>query len=566
MDRLRETLRRIDRRGYKAYKDIKGLSQFPGFTVRIDHVQGDPFADASRVSVLVPVEGTWIESAQQVNRSRNIGLCNFVIARFADAIKLECKQNRGSGKSGLVSIDHPGQEMLPRSACAIDSSTVEIRFRMGLPAAGRSVLAREAEAMFFQELPAVVERCLFNREGTDKAWDYVHGNEDADTLRGELARLGLVSFVAEGSVLPRHSGIDDRPMGKDAVPFGPAPEAFRHTVTLPNAGEVVGMGIPRGVTLIVGGGYHGKSTLLNAIARGVYNHIPGDGRELVVTEPSAITIRAEDGRRVEKVNISSFIDNLPREKSTQQFCSKDASGSTSQASNIMEALEAGSETLVIDEDTSATNFMIRDHRMQLLVAREQEPIIPFVDRVQELHKLHSVSTVLVLGGSGDYFDVADQVIQMHEYTPRDVTEEARRICADFPPRRNQEGVRPMEMPTPRYPTDDSLDPSRGHRAEKVRSMETRSILFGEEEIDISQVEQLVNASQTRFIADVMLQLARSGFQSQSLRESVESVLARYQHGGFDALSPERFGNRCEARLQEVLCAINRLRTMQIGRV
>lgn len=188
------------------------------------------------------------------------------------------------------------------------------------------------------------------------------------------------------------------------------------------------MGIPHGVTLFVGGGFHGKTTVLKALEVGIYNHIPMDGREFVVMDPNAVKIRSEDSRSVVCCDISAFIDNLPFKQDTTQFSTADASGSTSQAANIVEALEVGASTLLIDEDTCATNFMIRDWKMQQLVAKEKEPITPFISKVRALFHQHGVSSVLVIGGAGDYFSVADHVIMMDAYEPRDVTDQAKEIA------------------------------------------------------------------------------------------------------------------------------------------
>ena len=199
---------------------------------------------------------------------------------------------------------------------------------------------------------------------------------------------------------------------------------------LPHAGKIQGMGIKKGITLIVGGGYHGKSTLLKALELGVYNHIAGDGREYVITDDTAMKIRAEDGRSIKKVDISMFINDLPNGKDTSAFCTEDASGSTSQAANVVEAMEAGAETFLIDEDTSATNFMIRDELMQRVVNREDEPITPFIDRIRELYEQYGISTILVAGSSGSYFHVADCIVQMNRYKPQEITAFAKEEAAD----------------------------------------------------------------------------------------------------------------------------------------
>ncbi len=238
--------------------------------------------------------------------------------------------------------------------------------------------------------------------------------------------MGLVAFIANGAILPRESGVSEKPLTQGALPFL-APPSLEIEVELPNQGKIKGLGIKKGITLITGGGFHGKSTLLKALERGIYNHIPGDGREGVVTLESAVKIRAEDGRFIASTDISPFISNLPFNLDTQKFSTPNASGSTSQAANIIEALESKSKLLLLDEDTCATNFMIRDKRMQTLIHKEDEPITPFIDRVKELYTSFGVSTILVLGGCGDYLEVADTVIMMKNYKPLDVTLPAKKI-------------------------------------------------------------------------------------------------------------------------------------------
>ena len=360
------------------------------------------------------------------------------------------------GTSGLVAVEAGGQEVLLRNSCVIDDRFLEIRFVVGLPAAGRSVLAREAIEIFFTEIPAVAAESLFIDRVEGGAFaHHVDTVEDYHHLRSSLSDLGLAAFVADGSLLARNSGVDDRPITNGGIPFV-SPPSLSVTVTLPHRGRITGMGIPRGVTLIVGGGFHGKSTLLSALERGVYPHVPGDGRELVAADPTAVRIRAEDGRYIQKVDISPFITNLPLGRDTANFCSENASGSTSQAASIIEALEAGSSLLLIDEDTSATNFMIRDERMQQLITKDKEPITPFVDKVGKLFIDHGVSTILVMGGSGDYFDVADTVIAMDTYLPQDVSDRAKEISERHRASRKDEGGARFGAVTKRTPDPSSL--------------------------------------------------------------------------------------------------------------
>jgi predicted ABC-class ATPase len=474
------------------------------------------------------------------------------------------KGHRGIGKSGLISIDSGKQEILERSAVSIGAQGVEVRFTVGLPAEGRRILGKEAMAIFFQEIPQIGEQCLFYQYyDPSEVRLHVEVAEDHEAIQRQLEEKGLVAFVHDMSILPRRSGVDDRPLTQNVVPFYYPPELEMEMI-VPNRGKVKGMGFPNGVTLIVGGGFHGKTTLLNAIERGVYPHIPGDGREYVVTLPSAVKIRAEDGRSIEKVDISPFINHLPQGKDTGRFSTENASGSTSQAANIIEALEMGSKLLLIDEDTSATNFMVRDERMQELVTKDKEPITPFVDKVKKLYNDLGVSTILVMGGSGDYFDIADTVIMMDNYQPRCVTHRAKEIALKHTSRRMDEGGASFGKITPRQPLSHSFDASRGRREVKIDAKSTRTILYGPTTIDLSYLEQLVDPSQTRTIG-LMIHYYSEHYleKTQNLREGLTKLMEDVQEKGFDILLPYKVGNLAMPRIYELAGAINRMRTFKI---
>jgi predicted ABC-class ATPase len=318
------------------------------------------------------------------------------------------------------------------------------------------------------------------------------------------------------------------------------------------------------VTLIVGGGFHGKTTLLNAIERGIYPHVPGDGREYVVTLPSAVKIRAEDGRSIEKVDISPFISHLPQGKDTIKFSTGNASGSTSQATNIIEALEMNARLLLIDEDTSATNFMVRDERMQELVTKEKEPITPFVDEVKQLHTDLGVSTILVMGGSGDYFDAADTVIMMDNYQPRCVTKRAKEIARIHMRKRVNEGGESFGKITSRQILSQSFDASRGRKEVKIDAKGIRTIVYGSTMIDLSYLEQLVDPSQTRAIG-LMIHYYSENYveKARNFREGLIKVMMDVQEKGFDILLSYKAGNLAMPRIYELAGAINRMRTLKI---
>lgn len=566
---LEQRLRLIDRKGYPAYKDLAGEYDFPGYTLFLDRVQGDPFAAPSLLRVRVPQRLAAFPRQLFSSPVRRVALEDYITRQFAAAIRRHVKGNRGTGKSGMIAVDVGGQEILERTSCVVNDQYVEVRFSAGLPAAGRTVLANEAYAMFYQEVPRLVQAALYysslDKEAVRR---HVEVAEDAQALRGQLEGQGLVAFVADGAILPRESGISLRPMRADlAIKFASPPE-LRVELNTPNRGKIAGMGIPAGVTLIVGGGYHGKSTLLSALEMGIYNHIPGDGREYVVSRADAVKIRAEDGRRVEKVDISPFISNLPFQKDTTAFSTDNASGSTSQAANIVEALEAGARLLMMDEDTCATNFMIRDEKMQKLVPKEKEPITPFIDQVRNLHKEHGVSTILVMGGSGDYFEVADTVVFMDNYLPRVVTDRAHQIVADDPSPRIREAVGGFGRLVGRIPLAESFNPYKGERV-KVKARGMESIQFGRESIDLDNVEQLVDPSQSEAIADMLLYALNRGYFDN--RSELHRVLKRIYDDiaaqGLDVISPYRGGRHpgdyALPRPQEVAAAINRLRTLVV---
>lgn len=570
---LSSTLRRIDRRGYRAYKDIEGTYDLGDLVLAIDHVQGDPFAAPSKVRVRVPMRVAALPVDLFDTPIRKLAFSDYLARAVRRALYELTEGHRGSGKSGQMNIDAGGQEVLERTAVVLADAFVEARLSVGLPAAGRSVLGREAEAMLLDELPRVAQDAL-TREGLDyaDALAFVDCVENQDHLRRVVEREGLVAFVADGAVLPRASGASDRPLGRGAVPWT-SPESMALQVDLPRplpdgARSLRGTAIRRGVTVIVGGGYHGKSTLLKALERGVYFHVPGDGREYVVTDPRAVKIRAEDGRAVTGVDISPFIDNLPHGRSTEAFSSEDASGSTSQAANIMEALEVGATALLLDEDTSATNFMVRDARMQALVHKSHEPITPFVDRVRELHDNLQISTVLVMGGSGDYFDAADQVIVMREFVPSDATAEAKEVAMVHPTTRRTEATRPLTAPRPRVPSPASLDASRGRRDVKIDARGTEQIAFGTHTIDLRQVEQLVDGSQTRAVG-AALELAKRFMDGRRDLHQILDALERYLDAeGLDHLDPyhragRHPGNYARPRRFEIAAAMNRLRALRL---
>ena len=558
---LVQTLTKIDGKPYPVYKTLKGSYNFFDYEVLIDHVQGDPFAIPSKVRIKIPISIAQFPKDTFSEKCREVALRDYLTRVFYHSICKYNKRKEGSGKSGLIEIDRPGQEILNRTAVVIKEHHIETRFLVGLPAFGRRIAGNFAAYMFSEIIPKIVKESLyFKKLSKDKLYEHIKTVEDAEYIRAKLTELNLIAFIADNAVLPRRSGIDPRPLDSKQLVLFESCQSLQVSINLPYHGTITGMGIPKGVTLVVGGGYHGKSTLLNALEHGIYNHIPGDGREFVITNKDTVKIRAEDGRSIQNLNIDPFISNLPFNQETFSFSTTNASGSTSQAANILEALEVGAKTFLLDEDTLATNFMIRDKRMKALIAKDKEPITPFVEHVRAFYEKAGISTVIVMGGSGDYFNLADVVIGMIEYRPHDLTKQAHVIGKKGSSLCNF-NVKPISE-IHRVPLPNILSPSKGKRDVFIRSEDISLLLFGENRVQLGAIEQLVHTSQLRAIGHA-IHYGRCFIDGErSIKEIIQLILEDIDEKGLDCLSElEIRGDFAEFRKYELAAALNRFRTL-----
>ncbi|WP_416149805.1 ABC-ATPase domain-containing protein [Salipaludibacillus sp. HK11] len=560
MEKLLESLKKLDGKSYRSLKSIQGTYHGDLFTLFVDYVQGDPFAAPSRIRIFIPMKHLDIRSTQFNTNERLVACKHFFANEFSKQLVKTKNPVHGTGKSGMVFIDQPGQEVIDRTAVKINESGIEFRLSVGLPAQGRRILGHQAATLLGRIAPEIATNTVANYD-RNRLKEAIQLTDDQTEIRRQLKKRNLIAFVANNAILPRKSGISDKPLsGKDVISFQ-SPENYQVSIELPSGKTIVGMGVNKGISLIIGGGYHGKSTLLQAIERGVYNHQLDDGREYVITDDTAMKIRSEDGRSVSHVNISAFINDLPFGKKTTDFSSQDASGSTSQAANIVEALEMKANTLLIDEDTSATNFMIRDGRMQQLVKKTKEPITPFIDRVRTLYDDHGVSTVLVLGGSGDYFDVADHIIMMDEYQPVDKTEEAKSLARDMKTTRTAEGSSFIELQQSRHVQRQAISKLLD-RKEKVDGKGLHTIRIGNSNIILNDVAQLVDASQTRAIAQMIKKTVKDTNGPTELKATIDKLYSNIEKNGIDSLSAfvnQHPGDFALPRKLEVAAAFNRIR-------
>ena len=563
---LRNKLRSIDHKGYPAYKDLKGQYNFGDYVLSIDHVQGDPFASPSRLSVRVEKAKAGFPAAYYDTKAKRITLQDHLTRLFGRQVAGGSFQAKGSGKSGLLSVSRCGQQVLERTAMRVKDGDLILRFEAGFPANGRTINARELEKMLFDILPDCVRRSLYyGKIDKEKLRQAICLCEDQQYIRQCLTERKLCAFIADGSVLPRESGVSERPM-KNGVPFR-APESLRITLDLPNKGAVSGMGIPQGITLFVGGGYHGKSTILQALQNGVYDHIAGDGRELVITDASAFKLRAEDGRSVTGVDISPFIKNLPNRKYTVHFSTEDASGSTSQAANLMEALESGSSLILIDEDTSATNFMVRDRLMAQVITPGEEPITPFISRVRGMYEDLGVSSVIVAGSSGAFFHMADTIIQMKEYVPIDITQKAKEAaaaCEDMGAEDADDARKFPPFNRKRCPGPDMA--LRKEDRIKMKAMGTSEISICKENVELRYLEQLKDQEQSMALA-YLLKYAQLKMMDgrKDLRQIGDLLEEQLDGSGLESLFErgDVSSQLARPRKQEILACINRYRKLKI---
>ena len=604
LNELTSHLHAIDGRSYAAYKAIVGRYRSPlGWVLYIDRIQPDPYAPPTAIRVVLPLALTGADArltgftprltgadtrptgADESLTGANEPLTGTNARLTASSTRTVALRDylartlRELLKGQAISIAPAGQEILERSSVNLhetwqdDFSTpafnapgpyLELRLRWSLPAFGREIAGRQAARNLNLDLArAIASLDLRESELGAEAWKHCQVAEDHAALQEILVERGWVAFLADGANLARRSGVSQLPL-EGGVPLT-APETLAQTVQLPHAGVVRGTAIPAGVTVIAGGGYHGKSTLLNAIARGIYPHIPGDGRELVATVPEAMAVRAADGRAVTGVDLRPFISHLPgRDADPAQFTTANASGSTSQAASIMESLELWGQSaqaaLLLDEDTCATNLLIRDQRMRALVSSEREPITPLVDRIRALHRERGISTLIVMGGSGDYLDVADQVLIMDSYRLVDATAQARQVCDSQP--RVDTSLPDFPLPAQRLPQSPE---AKRRGPSRTRALGTQRLVLDRHEVDVADVSGLVDEGQALAVAWALRALLERHFDGRtSLSQALAQVAKRLDDVGLDALGEAHPAFLVRPRLVDVGAAVNRLRSLQVN--
>lgn len=570
MDDLFALLKKLDGQSFNSYQVLLNKAFYSDDDqLRFIHIQGSTGAlPASVCRLKLHAAEPGLPHGAISNGPRKMAAADYILRAFDAGVTAHARQNRGVQGSGSFQPLSLPPQVLERNVVRFDRGGVEIAFHVSLPGSkDNRILGSQAIQMFSKELIGIINTLKARVAKTSLLKRHCDVIEDMVLLQNELNRYGLVAFVGDGAILPRQSGVSQSPLKKGAVVFH-APDQMAVEVELKNAGRKRGLGVRPGVNVLVGGGFHGKSTLLDALAKGIYPHIPGDGREQVVTHPEAAFVCAEEGRAVNGLDISGFIDNLPGNEDAGRFWTRNASGSSSQAAAIIEAVLAGAKLLLIDEDSSATNFLIKDANMRKLIP--QDTITPLFDRIRELYGNFGVSSLIVVGGSSEYLGVAEHVIAMQNYQPVCMTDRVKQLSLAVPER----PVNPLVLSDKRRVLTDNFNPSyHAQRLDKTLPvrikplrLQERILEYGDEKLDLIKLTQLVDPHQVLAIGYALL-LAREKFEDRLLSPSdlAYELDKQIEKKGLSILSrsegPPLF--LAFPRRLELAGAINRLRNLKV---
>ncbi len=517
-----EICKDLDMKGYKRYKSLYSyLFSYDDFKMKFEKVQGDPFAPPSYVSLRLKVN---LRKFKEVGRGWRIPFEDFCARILYSSLKRR-SEKLGTGNSGFLGIPKPSPRILKRSCCEVYEEGISFRFFVGLPAKGRRIYGRALREILERKIPGVVREVKDKiSELFEKICEHIRLYQDQEYIRRFLQEKGYSCFVRDGAILPRESSLSERPL-KGAKKFK-SPESLRIEIKLPSGKKISGMALPKGVSLITGGGYHGKTTLLKAIQEGIYDHVAGDGREYVISLDKTVTIKAEDGRIVSNVDISNVISKLPTGIDTSNFSTMAASGSTSMASSINEAIELGAQNLLIDEDTSATNMMYKDEGMEKIIRKESIRVLShFIRKMSEKAKCN---VILIMSSSSSFFSCSDRVILMEEYEPKDVTKEAKEISGL---------CREEEFKLPKRRIFLGLSGPK-----KIKAKGFKLVIdypFGKFELDLGRFERIVESGQVRTIAKILARINQyRGMEMGEIARKIDEEIGKGFQSFCDRVPPD----------------------------
>jgi predicted ABC-class ATPase len=557
-----EIIEGIDGRSREEFAKLVGDFDFSRYVVKIGRLRPD--GRSFPLSVRVPQIIAGFPEEIFETPIRRMALEDYLIRNLATAIEEISSFDEEGVAYRNIEIATPGQKILPRTSMLVSDEYIETHLAVRLPLRDELIDGEKLEDIFFEELQElVVSTLIYCNLDYDELSSFLDIMEDAGRIRQLLASQGLISFVGEGSLLKREPFTDDVDLFQAPLMID---EKLKTSIDVPNAGTVSGLGIKDGITLIIGDEYSGRCDLIAAISAGIYNHVPGDGREFVASMPDTVYISEEPGRSVQKVDISPFV--ISEDEGFAEFSSDAADGFESEAAALVENIEVGARILLFDESTSSPAFLAGDERIGGLISGGDPRTVPLAARARQLTE--EIGAALVVAGNRNisaFIPVADTILLIEDYTVSDITEQAKALgIAEIKVEESTRGFQEL-ADRKRWVVPSSIDPSLGKEDAHIVAYEKQLLEFGRNLIDLSVIEQLADSDQTRTIGQVLyyLKLRYLG-ESNSLNSLLDYVDRDLSTEGLACLSPEFRSDLARPRRYEIAAALNRLPSFRVATI
>jgi len=559
-------LAEIDGKPFAEYERLIGDFDFARYVIKCSKIETAADGEFPVFNIRVPQSIAELPGHLYDSPVRRTALEDLLTRNLCAAAAQIARFNESGWARRNIMVAEPGQKILPRTSVLVTKEYIDARIRIAMPykvfsSGERLVDGEMARKVFFEDLPEVVSTSLFccNLDLAE-AEEFVNGMEDADRVRQSLSTLGLVSFVGEGSLLAREQD-SDLPDYDRFIPFEVA-EATCTEIEVPNAGKVTGLGISAGLTVVLGDAANGRKDFMSALAAGVFNHIPGDGREGVVTVSDAVQIAADRGRNVQEVNITPFLSESEY-GNPASFSTPAADSFISQAASVIEALEVGARVLIVDENSSAPAFLTTDARIAGLLG--STPRTSLAQRARQI--VDELGISLIVGGENlvaEYIPVADTVLKVEGFQVTDITEQAKALNLAVPPEAPAVNLAPM-LARSRWIMPSSIDAAVGSKDQVIEAIDLNAIQYGRSVIELDSVSQIADESQTLTIG-LLLYYAKLRYMQEGypLREMLDMIDRDLSSEGLGTIVRDLRGDLARPRRYEVAAALNRLPTFRVS--
>ena len=567
-------LTELDGQPYTEYQQLVGDFDFARYVIKCSAVDFD-VEDAIEPVFTVRVPQTIAELPEYLFDSpvRRTAMEDLLLRRMAGNIDRIANYDHNGVARRHIRISEPNQKILPRNALLLTKEYIEVRFVITMPIQhiivdGEPMVSIDgamAQQIFFEDLPEIIgNSLLYCNIDIAAADEHVNNMEDADRLRQHLGASGSVCFVADGALVTRIDGQD----APDYERLSPVEidETLVEEVEVPHGGAIRGLAIPNGLTLILGESNSGRVDIMDAIAQGIYNHVPGDGREHVVTVADAVNIRSEVGRSIQQVDISPFASSLADGGNPAAYSAKSAGSFTSQAASTVEALEAGARVLLFDEHSSSSTFLSSDTRVSSLLGESSRNTM--AARARQMVDELGIS-MIVAGSSliAEFIPIADKVLKVENFCVSDITEQAKAL--DIVPSTPADGSVNLSsmLSRSRWAMPSSIDPSIGREDLVIETEDADFLQFGRSIVDLDAIRQIADADQARAIGFV-LYYAKLRYMDEGypLREILDLVDRDLSNEGLNTLVRDVRGDLARPRRYEVAAALNRLPAFRVSHV